>query len=355
MLVLGLLPLKTIQGQKAIDAFNMDSVVTIMHRVNDYQIKKSWGTNDRNWKRATYYSGLMAFYQATKNPKLLEQAIYWGKINFWQVGSEWYFPANRYACVQTYLEVFFETGNQHYIRKAKGFMDNKMVSTSGVFDKGWFYIDALYVAAPTFVKMSKATEDDRYINYINTAFWDVADRLYDEEDSLFYRDLKARNKEKSEHGKKVLWSRGNGWVVASLPQILNDLPENNSGRGLYIDLLKKMAASLKSRQRTDGFWSVNLGDPMEYNSPESSGTAFFIYALSWGVNNGFLKNEEYHNVITRGWQALYSVVDEDGKVCWGQREARGPGKVKKEDSDEFVSGAFLLAGSEILKYISSCK
>jgi hypothetical protein len=46
-----------------------------------------------------------------------------------------------------------------------------------------------------------------------------------------------------------------------------------------------------------------------------------------------------------------NVVNEEGKVCWGQPEARNPGKVEQQDSDEFVTGAFLLAGSEMLKLI----
>lgn len=333
-------------------SLDKDSIIEIMHRVNDYHIRNAWGTNNRNWKRATYYTGLMAFYQVSQNPKLLEQAEHWGKINLWQVGSEWYFPANRYACVQTYLEIYSEIGDANYIRKAQKFMDWNMEKEIGVYDQGWYYIDALYVASPAFVMMSKATTDNRYISYIHAGFWDVANRLYDEDEALFYRDMKARKKEESENGNKVLWSRGNGWVMASLPRILKNLPETDTARGQYIKLLRKMAASLKERQREDGFWNVNLADPNEYNSPESSGSAFFIYAIAWGVNNGFLDNELYDNVIINGWDALYSVVDSNGKVCWGQHEARGPAKVEKEDSDEFVAGAFLLAASEIFKYLN---
>jgi len=42
-------------------------------------------------------------------------------------------------------------------------------------------------------------------------------------------------------------------------------------------------------------------------------------------------------------------VDRDGKGCWGQHVGRGPYEVKREHSHEYVTGTFLLAGSEMLK------
>ena len=78
----------------------------------------------------------------------------------------------------------------------------------------------------------------------------------------------------------------------------------------------------------------------------------FTYAITWGMNKGILSTEIYEPVIRKSWNALCSAVDHEGKVGWGQKVGRDPAKVKKEDSGEYVSGAFLLAGSEILKWIS---
>ena len=327
--------------------------MSVMHRVNDYQIRKSWGTNDRNWKRATFYTGVMAFYQSTQDERLLNQARYWGNINFWQVGSEWYFPANRFVCVQTYLQIYFEEYDFSMIRKSCNFMDKSMVSEEVAYDRGWYYIDALYVGAPAFVMMSKATGENKYNGYINPVFWEITDQLYDTTAGLFYRDSKARFEDKSENGKKVLWSRGNGWVMAALPRMMIYLPKEDPYYKKYQDLLVSMAAVLKDRQGEDGFWRVNLDDPDEFPMPESSGTAFFTYAIAWGVNNGKLDPEIYKPVIQKSWKGLCSVVNEEGKVGWGQKVGRDPAEIKKDDTGEYVSGAFLLAGSEILKLTTS--
>ncbi len=320
-----------------------------MHKVNDYQTERSWKNIDRNWKRSTFYTGIMAFYEATGDSVLLWQAVNWSKKHAWRIGTEWYYPANRLTCVQVYLEIYFQLHEHYMISQGKEFMDSRVMKTELAYKQGWDYIDALYVGPPAYAMMSKATNDKKYIDYMNRMFWELADWLYEPEDSLFYRDIKAKTKETSKSGNKVIWSRGNGWVMASLPRILTYLPQNNSKYPHYLTLFRNMAASLAHRQGDDGMWRTNLDDYEDYPNPESSGTAFFTYAMTWGINEEILDPEIYKPVVLKAWKALYSAVDENGKVCYGQPEARGPGNVSKEDSDEFVSGAFLLAGSEILK------
>ena len=42
-------------------------------------------------------------------------------------------------------------------------------------------------------------------------------------------------------------------------------------------------------------------------------------------------------------------MSDEGRVEWGQQVAGAPYEVKKEHSHEYVTGTFLLAGSEMLK------
>ncbi len=336
-------------AQKKVSAFNKDSILAMMNRVNDYQIKESSPFNNLNWKTSTYFTGVMAYYNATEDPVLLEQSIQWADKHKWQVGNEWFFPANNLTCIQTYLEIYFEKKEDKMIQDAREYMEARMKHTEPAYEQGWDYIDALYVGPPAYAMMGKATGEKQYIDFMNRMYWQLAGNLFDEGEGLFYRDMKARRTEKSSNGKKVIWSRGNGWAMASIPRILTHLPKENSAYPKYENLLQTMAASLTIRQGNDGMWRVNLADQEDYPNPESSGTAFFVYAMAWGINNGVLNKETYLPVVNKAWKALYDAVDKDGKVCWGQSVSRDPGEVKKEDSEIYVSGAFLLAGSEVLK------
>jgi len=319
--------------------------------VNENFNLNSWKQNDRNWIRGTYYTGLMEFYHATKDEKLLKQAKSWAAKHGYRTGTEWTYPPNRLTCTQTYLDLYFIDKNEYYIKNAKSFMDKRIYKIESAFEQGWWYVDALYVGIPAYIKMSQATGDEDYLNYANKMFWEVKDSLYDKNENLFYRDLKAKSTI-TENGRKEIWSRGNGWAMASIPKILDHLPEDHSSREKYKDLLRNMAIALSKKQRADGFWNTNLTDPEQYPGPESSGTAFFVYAISYGINKRILDKNTFLPVVFKAWNALYSAVDENGKVCWGQGVSRDPGKVNKEDSAEFVAGAFLLAGSEIYKLVN---
>lgn len=335
--------------------FEKEYIRQLLYKVHNYQqIHPGW-TDDRNWERATYYTGVMAFYNTVKDEKILEQAINWAESQNWKVGNELMFPANRFTCVQTYLDIFFHTGDTAQIEKSQAYMDSEIVNTKPAYLRGWDYIDALYVGPPAFVMMSTATGNNKYKKYINPVFWEIAYQLYDDEAKLFYRDKKARNEEKSENGKKVLWSRGNGWVMAALPRMMLYLPKESPYYQKYQDLLVLMAGALKERQGNDGFWRVNLDDPDEFPNPESSGTAFFTYAIAWGINNNMLDPVIYKPIVQKAWKGLCSMVNDEGKVGWGQKVGRDPANVKAEDTGEYVSGAFLLAGSEILKMVNQDK
>jgi rhamnogalacturonyl hydrolase YesR len=320
-------------------------------KVNQYQLDGSWKNIDRNWKRATWYTGMMAFYQVSNEQDLLEQAHSWGSKHGWRIGSEWIYPANRMACSQTYLELYFISGNEDMIKRTRQYMDDEVTDNSSAFEQGWYYVDALYVGTPAYIMMSSATGNPKYAEYGHKIFREVTDSLFDKVLNLYFRDLKAKQ-EKSKNGKPVIWSRGNGWAIASIPRIINFLEEGNPNIPYYAGLLQKMAEALSQVQSSDGLWRSNLADTSEYPMPETSGSAFFTYALAWGVNNGYLDREKYTMIIIKAWQGLINSIDENGRINWCQPVARKPGRVEKNDYDEYVAGAFLLAASEIYLMVS---
>ena len=326
------------------EEFKPENILAKMNLVNDYFISNSWMNNDRNWIRGTYYTGLMAFYHVSKDSSLLNQAEQWGAKHGWRTGTEWTFPANRLTCTQTYIELYFLDKNENKIEDARSFMDNRVKNREPASKQGYDYIDALYVGIPAYIMMTEATGDNIYSTYGNWIFWNVVNDLYNPDVHLFYRDEQAKLDNE-------FWSRGNGWAFASIPRILQYLPPEDPSYHRYAELFYQLAEAISQIQGKDGYWRTDLYNPEKFPNPESSGTAFFTYALAWGINNGYLEKEKFFPIIEKSWVALYSAVDEDGKVCWGQGVSRDPGDVDKEDSEEYVSGAFLLAGSEVIKLI----
>ena len=337
------------------DVFAEDSIRELMRKVNDYQLKHPWRKADRNWIRATWYTGVMAAYRATKDERYLDQAMAWGTQHKWQVGTEGS-GANKLTCCQTWLDLYMIHKKPEMLAPTQVWADSKVFPAPG-FSGQWYthaprgkgplYADSLYVGPPALAKLYSITGEKKYLKIMDTFYWDVYDEIYDKDAWLFYRD-KHSIKPRTENGKKIIWSRGNGWVMGGLPRILEHLPKDHRTYTRYITLFKEMSAAVALCQGEDGLWRPNLADAKQFPMQETSGTGFFVYAIAWGINNGILARDVYLPVAKNGWIGLVRSVSPAGKVLWGQLGGHCPVNVRREHSHEYVTATFLLAGSEIL-------
>jgi len=323
-----------------------------MHKVNDWQrTHPIMPPDDRNWERATWYTGVMAAWKTTQDREFYDQALAWGRQHHWQVGTE-ADGANRLFCVETWLELYFQEKDRAMILPAIQWLDTDAPNSPGganvwYLEHGLRYADSLYGAA-ALTMLSKATGDEKYRRIMRDFFDDVTQELFDRESNLYYRDKRFINR-RTANGKKVLWSRGNGWVFAGIARLLDYLPKDDPQRAKYVSLFRKMAAELVKRQAADGLWRPNLDDPDDIPMPETSGTGFFCFGLAWGINQGVLDRAEYLPKVERAWAALTRNVSPEGKVLWGQQVDEQPNMLKQESTHEYVTGAFLLAGSEVFR------
>ncbi|MEI7730492.1 MAG: glycoside hydrolase family 88 protein [Verrucomicrobiota bacterium] len=336
------------------EVFRPEVIVQLMHKANDWQAAHPvMKPSDRNWERATWYTGIMSAWKNTRDPRFQDQAIAWGKQHQWQVGTEKQ-GANRLFCVETWTELYLEKKDSGMIEPAVQWL-NTPASNSPAGAKVWYfeggrrYADSLYGAC-TLAMLAKATGDKQYLNYMH-AFWtDVTAEIYDREESLYYRDRRFIG-QKSPAGKKIFWSRGNGWVLGGIVRVLEYLPESDPAYAGYLAQYRAMAAAVAKCQPADGLWRPNLADLDHVPVPESSGTGFFCYAMTWGINRGMLDRATYEPVVRKAWKALAGVVSAEGQVQFGQPVGDRPAVVKQELTHEYVTGTFLLAGSEIYRLV----
>ena len=338
---------------RADEVFSKKKIVEVMRRVREYQLAHPWKETDRDWIRGTYYTGVMGLYRTTEDPEILAQAQRWAQKHDWAEGGERH-PANKKTCGQTYLELYFLDPDPKKIEKTKAYVDSRieLIDSGESPTKGWYYCDTLYVGPPTLAMLGKATGDAKYFDYLNRVYWAVTDLLYDEEYHLFYRDTKYLDA-KTPAGRKVFWSRGNGWVLGGLPRILQFLPKENEYYQRYVELFQTMAAEIASRQEADGLWRANLDDPAQCPNPETSGTAFFCYAMAWGLNNGLLDRDTFVPVVMRAWGGLTRYVHPDGKLGYVQPVGADPQPATADMTHEYAMGLFLLAGEEMVKLLQS--
>ena len=342
-----------------------------MQKVNNYFMRKfadpsavmPYWSRQKNyesniWTRAVYYEGLMALYSVYPDNRYYDYAYEWAEFHKWGMRND-NTPtrnADNYCCAQTYIDLYNLTPEPKMLTKTIACM-NMLVNTPQVDD--WTWIDAIQMGMPVLVKLGKLKNDPRYYEKAWEMYaWSrntLAGGLFNQKEGLWWRDKDFVPPYKAPNGKNCYWSRGNGWVVAAMVRVLQDLPENDPHRATYVADLQAMCKAAKACQRADGYWNVDMLDESDFGGKESTGTALFVYGMAWGINNGILDRKEYLPATVKGWKALTEAVHENGFLGYVQ----GTGKEPKDgqpvsydsvpDFEDYGTGCFLLAGSEIYK------
>jgi rhamnogalacturonyl hydrolase YesR len=179
---------------------------------------------------------------------------------------------------------------------------------------------------------------------------------YDEEEVLWFRDERfLADVAQTLNGKKVFWSRGNGWVLGGLARTLRTLPKAHKYYEEYRSVFVKTAASLRKCQSPDGFWRTSLLDSEEFDMPETSGTALNVLGMIIGIREGIL-DESYLECVWKGFDALTDIaMDENGRIGWVQVVALKPGIVRQEATNDYAVGTYLLICKELIAYIQEKK
>ncbi|WP_228892935.1 pectate lyase [Pseudoduganella aquatica] len=213
----------------------------------------------------------------------------------------------------------------------------------------WWWCDALYMAPPVLARQSALTGDPKYLRAMDKEWRRTAARLWVEQDRLFLRDERFKDADhKGAGGKPVYWARGNGWVMGGLARTLESMPASFKGRDFYTGIFRKMASRVAELQQADGLWRSDLNDPKSFPEAETSGSAFFVYALAWGVNHGLLDRQAYQPAVLKGWAALNRHVLPNGLIGAAQKTGDRPVPTSADDVGPYATGAYLLAGLEVM-------
>ena len=337
-------------------------ILTVMTRVADWQLVNPSASSNRYtedaWTWGALYTGMMALSQIADTPKYHDAMMAMGKRFDWKPAKRIY-HADDHCVSQTYLELYLKHRDPAMLKPTQERFDYILANPStnslqfnikGALDR-WSWCDSLFMSPPAWARLHKITGDKRYLDYMTREWWITTDYLYDKEEHLYYRDSNYFDKREA-NGKKVFWSRGNGWVIAGIARVLDYLPKDHPDRPRFEKLFREMADKILACQQADGLWRSSLLDPDSYPLKETSGSGFFVYALAWGVNSGLLDRAKYQPPILKGWAALVECVATDGKLTHVQPVGADPKKFDPNSSDVYGVGAFLLAGSQLYRVSS---
>lgn len=312
------------------------------------------------WTRTVYYEGLLSLYSIYPLDEYYDYAYGWADFH------EWGFHrgtttrhADNYSPGQIYLDLYRLCPNDaEKIRKTRANI-NMLVNTPQVNE--WWWIDAIQMGAPIFAKLGRLTGEQKYFDkmwamYAYTRNEHGGNGMFNPKEGLWWRDQDFDPPYKEPNGEDCYWSRGNGWVYVALTRIMDEIPADEKHRADYLADFLTMSEALKKCQREDGFWNVSLHDPDHFGGKELTGTSLFVCGMAWGINQGLLDRAEYLPIVEKAWNAMVKdAVHKNGFLGYVQ----GTGKEPKDgqpvtydsvpDFEDFGTGCFLLAGSEVYK------
>ena len=308
------------------------------------------------WTRGVYYEGLMALYGVDPQQRYLDYTMDWGDKFDWNMrnGQTLTRNADNYCCSQAYIDMYRIYGEQKMIANVTRCMENILASPEAVSD--WTWIDAIQMGMPAMIKYGVTMNRPDYFEKAWQMYKWSRDRFKNEAEGLWWRDKDFCPPYTTPNGKDCYWARGNGWVIAALVRVLQELPGSDPHKAVYEQDFRDFCQAVIKYQRADGTWNPSVADPDDFGGPEATGTSLFLYGLAWGLNTGRLDPATYGPVVARGWNGLNRIcIHPSGFIGYSQ----GSGKEPKEaqpvtwdripDFEDFGTGCYLLAASEVSK------
>lgn len=215
------------------------------------------------------------------------------------------------------------------------------------------WLDDMFMGIPAIAWYGKLTGDKKYYDEAIRQIMLFKEKMWVPEKKLFRHGwIESMTEHPSFH-----WGRANGWAILTLCEVLDALPENYPGREDLLQLLREHASGLLALQSGEGFWHQLLDRNDSYL--ESSATAIYAYCFAHGINEGWLNPLTYGPAAILAWNAVSTVIDEEGKVngtCVGTGMAFDPAFYYYRPVSPYAAHAYgpaVFAGAEIIRLLDT--
>jgi len=221
------------------------------------------------------------------------------------------------------------------------------------------WIDVVTCTTPFMLYAGLALEEEKYIDFAADQCFKMYEVFLDQTCGLLHqaRGFMSNPKRMSfDH-----WSRGNGWGLVGLAELVRYLPADSKHREKAETYFVDMMEALLPHQTNRGLWRQEIIEPMAWE--ESSGTALILYGMGIGIRLGLLKGDAYKEAFKKGIEGLgmYCIKENfqttrscPGCMCPGLGEEKGTVRAyltyqTPAEDEEHSYGCMMLAFSEAYK------
>jgi len=341
------------------DEFMPDSITKIMRKVAGYRLSHSvnnlgdWFGTGTNWDAGAYMTGICALYRRTNDKQYLDSIVKFG------IGANWT-PASgnpdNECCAQTFCESYMfaaDTAKKYMYQPWLNRVTSDFLTQPPSGRSYWYWCDALYMAPPGLAMLASITGQTRILDTLYKCWWDDAQVIYSDTFHLYWRDPGYKPPKLAANGKPIFWAPGEAWVLGGQARILKYTPVNYKGRDSMITQFRDQLTAVIALQQGDGLWTTSLLDTVQWPIHETSSTAFFCFAMAWGINNKILDSATFSPPMRKAWSGLVRNIAANGMLMYCQTVGQEPGNNMFDNySSSEGEGALLLAGEEMYKRVT---
>ncbi len=162
------------------------------------------------------------------------------------------------------------------------------------------WIDIVYAVTPYMLYAGLIFDEPKYIDFAVEQCFKMYDVFMDESNGLLHQTRGFMGDATSishDH-----WSRGNGWGIIGLCELVRYLPKDSKYYAEAVDRFKAHCDALVKYQDYRGLWKQSIAEPLAWE--ESSGTGIILYAIGVGIRLGLLDRETYMPAFEKGIDGL---------------------------------------------------
>ncbi len=165
------------------------------------------------------------------------------------------------------------------------------------------WIDSVMMFSVFTSLYAKETSDRELTEFAARQPKQYASMMLDETVGLWSHSYWVKSKKR--FPKKVFWGRGNGWVIAAFPMILDNIGKDHPEAKEIIVLLRKTSDALLKRMNPDGTFNTLL---THKSYRELSATALIAAGWMHGVRCGYL-DESFLAPAERAFKAVVDAME----------------------------------------------
>lgn len=251
-------------------------------------------------------------------------------------------------------------GTDPHVRKIADHIEHYMLNEQLRLDDGTFcrrdqtiWIDDMYMSIPFLCRYSAMTGKNEPVEECIKQMFHYRNLFFMPEKKILGHMMCLIHMKNNQ----IPWSRGNGWVIFSLSELLMHLDPSHPQWNELLQYFITLTEGYLRLQDENGLWHQILDEPGTY--PESSSTAMFICAFCRGLRFRWYPKEmlkQIEQAAMKAWKGLTRyTIDRHGNlygVCQGSGCSFSRAYYRSlmwNFNDTHGIGIVILAGVEILK------